>query len=39
MAEAKAKKEAEKAYQKAQIERSIQYCRNELGLGRKQPKA
>lgn len=33
------KKEAEKAYQKAQIERSIQYCRNELGLGRKQPKA
>lgn len=32
------KKEAEKAFQKAEIEKSIRYCRNELGLGRRTPK-
>jgi sugar phosphate isomerase/epimerase len=32
------KKEAEKAFQKSELERSIQYCRKELGLGRRDPK-
>jgi sugar phosphate isomerase/epimerase len=32
------KKEAEKAFQKSEIEKSIRYCRKELGLGRRDPK-
>lgn len=32
------KKEAEKAFQKAEVERSIAYCRRELGLGKREPK-
>ena len=33
------KKEAEKAFQKAEVEKSISYCRKELGLGRRAAKA
>ncbi len=32
------KKEAEKAFQKAELERSVTYCRKVLGLGRRDPK-
>ncbi len=32
------KKEAEKAFQKSEVERSITFCRKELGLGRRDPK-